>query len=588
MLDTPRRARSLVLRAAPIALFYIIIAVLAIAALRPPQDVSADSPILDNSHPWRFGFGVSSLWGRYIDDYAQSLERLNSGWYFDWGWHISPSRPNGIEYAQLLPVRSAFTDWDNLRAAVLANPGALWLIGNEPDVYNQEDCMPWVYARRYHDYYEFIKALDSSAQVANGAIVQATKLRLQWLSDVWREYQTLYTETMPVDVWNIHEQILREIDPDDPYCIQYPAECFGCGVPQNEADDPLYCLKNGQLVYCTPTDPQSIWVTSQAQTEGRLYLPQDNGNPAIFKQHIQAMRQWMKDHGQQDKPLIISEYAVIYPPWAVPGAQVFKFVKETLWYMLTTTNASLGYPADGYRLVQRWNWFGLNIWPDYRNCPPGFTGNCLGYSGSLAEWDRDELTAYGRLYEMFTQSHIYSLPLATGWNLVSLPISPTMPVSATLFPITDTLYSISGTYDLIYAYKASDAASPWEKYNTAAPAFLNDLKQVDQTQGFWIRATQPVTLMALGKPVALPISITLTSGWNLVGYPITETRALTVALSSIEGKYDLIYEYDAFDTASPWAKYNTAAPSFLNDLVAMRPGKGYWVRVNQNCVWRLE
>jgi len=170
--------------------------------------------------------------------------------------------------------------------------------------------------------------------------------------------------------------------------------------------------------------------------------------------------------------------------------------------------------------------------------------------------------------------------LSVGWNLISYRLSPASTV------ITDVLSSIEGQYDLVYAYHASDVADPWKKYNTAAPSFLNDLTDIDETIGLWIRATEPVTLTVSGS-VPSSTDISLYTGWNLVGYPSQTTRAVTEALASIEGKYDLVYAYDAWDAADPWKKYNTAAPPFLNDLTEMGPGWGYWIRVSEDCVWSV-
>jgi len=170
--------------------------------------------------------------------------------------------------------------------------------------------------------------------------------------------------------------------------------------------------------------------------------------------------------------------------------------------------------------------------------------------------------------------------LLPGWNLVSIPVSPASAV------ITEVLSSIEGQYDLVYAYDASDAADPWKKYNTAAPSFLNDLTEIDATMGLWIRATEPVTLTVSGS-VPSSTDISLYTGWNLVGYPSLTARPMTEALAGIEGKYDLVYAYDAWDTEDPWKKYNTAAPPFLNDLTEMGSGWGYWIRVSEDCVWRV-
>ncbi|MFH1929059.1 MAG: hypothetical protein ABIK79_12950 [Chloroflexota bacterium] len=139
---------------------------------------------------------------------------------------------------------------------------------------------------------------------------------------------------------------------------------------------------------------------------------------------------------------------------------------------------------------------------------------------------------------------------------------------------------------MVYVYHASDAADPWKKYNTAAPSFLNDLADIDETMGLWIRATEAVTLTVSGSVPSSP-TIDLCEGWNLVGYPSQTTRPITEALAGIEVKYDLVYAYDAWDAADPWKKYNTAAPPFLNDLTEMGPGLGYWIRVSEDCVWSV-
>jgi len=183
-----------------------------------------------------------------------------------------------------------------------------------------------------------------------------------------------------------------------------------------------------------------------------------------------------------------------------------------------------------------------------------------------------------------------TIVLHVGMNLISVPVSPN---SSTL---SDVLASVEGRYDKLYAYDASNASDPWKRYSVGVPSYANDLTEIDSTMGFWILATEPVALTVSGsKPVALTVlgsvpsstDISLYSGWNLVGYPSQTTRPIAEALGSIDTKYDLIYAYHASDTADPWKKYNPAAPSFLNDLVEMEPGWGYWIRVSEDCTWSV-
>ena len=172
------------------------------------------------------------------------------------------------------------------------------------------------------------------------------------------------------------------------------------------------------------------------------------------------------------------------------------------------------------------------------------------------------------------------IALHLGWNLVSVPISPTSTI------VTDVLSSIEGSYDLVYAYAASQTADPWKKYDLAAPPFLNDLEEIDETIGLWIRATEATTLRVSGGASSVS-EILLQDGWNLVGCPIDASRPVTEVLSSIEGKYDLVYGYDPAQGGDPWKKFDVNAPPFLNDLTEMGPKWAYWIRVLEDCTWIL-
>jgi len=197
--------------------------------------------------------------------------------------------------------------------------------------------------------------------VAIGGVVQPTPLRLQWLDLVRQRYQTRYGTAIPIDVWNIHNMILMEDG-------RLGSE--GCGIPAG----------------------------IEAQT-GERYQWTENANIDIFKSHVVAMRQWMRDRGYRDKPLIISEYGVLYPCkyWtsiAPPSCEdrVNAFMDATFEYLLTATDEAIGYPADGNRLVQRWSWFSLNC-PSWEQRGDGFTGNLVDPFSSPKQ-----LTAFGQHY----------------------------------------------------------------------------------------------------------------------------------------------------------------------------------------------
>jgi len=270
----------------------------------------------------RWGIGVR---GGSILRYDTGPLRL--GWYLDWGVKADPARPGGAEYAQMVhPVHGGLRpDVGTIAAIAQANPGSLWLVGNEPDVKWQNNVEPATYARLYHEAYGAIKEADPTAQVAIGGVTQPTPLRMRYLEAILASYREQFGVEMPVDVWNIHNFILRE-----------ERGSWGVDIPPGLPDD-----------------------------YGTLYEIEDNDNMDIFRQQIVNFRRWMAQRGYQDRPLIVSEYGVLMPEeYGFPPERVVAFLTATFDFFLTAADPALGYPADDYRLVQRWCWYALDA-PDY-------------------------------------------------------------------------------------------------------------------------------------------------------------------------------------------------------------------------------
>jgi hypothetical protein len=209
---------------------------------------------------------------------------------------------------------------ETIQSAAIANPGSTWLIGNEPDVAWQDNTMPERYAELYHELYNLLKAVDPTCQVAIAGISQPTPLRLAYLERVLEAYQTRYGEPMVVDVWNMHGFVLRE-----------ELDSWGVGIPPG----------------------------SDA-TAGVLYEIDDHGDPSAFQEQILVFRRWMAEHGQRDRPLVLSEFGILMPPdYGFDSARVQAYMYATLDYLSTATDERFGYPQDGNRLVQCWAWYSL-------------------------------------------------------------------------------------------------------------------------------------------------------------------------------------------------------------------------------------
>ncbi len=152
--------------------------------------------------------------------------------------------------------------------------------------------------------------------------------------------------------------------------------------------------------------------------------------------------------------------------------------------------------------------------------------------------------------------------------------------SAIAADISTILSSISGKYDIVWAYNASDIKDPWKKYIPGAPDTVNDLKTMLPGAGYWISINSQSAVLTINGTMLDSLEIPVYTGWNLVGYPLTQSKGISTTLSSISGKYDIVWAYNTSDTKDPWKRYAPGAVD--NDLTYMTPGNGYWIKMNQD------
>ena len=159
--------------------------------------------------------------------------------------------------------------------------------------------------------------------------------------------------------------------------------------------------------------------------------------------------------------------------------------------------------------------------------------------------------------------------LNSGWRLISLETQP----SDT--SISAVLSNIAGKYESVWSY----VNGGWKSYNPINPGFSN-LSTMEAGKGYWIKMTETGNISVSGS--AAVGSVSLSSGWNLVGFNASESISITDAIASIEGKVISVWEY----SDSGWKVYVPSNQGF-NTLGAMTPGKGYWINTTGNCTWTL-
>jgi hypothetical protein len=372
-----------------LVLLALLLPTLSVLAAPPSPDGPAN-PLSLCSESDRFG-----VWdvGNGVNIYG--VEQLHAGWYTKWTVMQQPSHPAGMRAVQLVRISddgpftgqacSKCPTWDQVAAIAQVNPGSLWFIGNEPD---RQDWIPAErYAEIYHDFYTFLKAEDPTSQVGIGGVVQPTPIRLQYLDMILDAYRNQYGGPMPVDVWNTHNYVLREATTG-----------WGCGTPLG-------------------TD----------ETLAIDYEVQEHDDLDSWTWHLRLLRQWMKLRGYQDRPLVVSEFGILMPElYGFDYSRVRDFMQATFDWMMNTTDASTGYPADNNRLVQAWAWYSLD------------SATFEGFDMAIHLFDPETLaiTPLGLDFGAYAAPLTTPLPGTVDLQVAAISHSPTVPGTGGLLSTT--------------------------------------------------------------------------------------------------------------------------------------------------------
>jgi hypothetical protein len=169
----------------------------------------------------------------------------------------------------------------------------------------------------------------------------------------------------------------------------------------------------------------------------------------------------------------------------------------------------------------------------------------------------------------------YSVHLYEGWNMISIPF---IQMDTNLESVLD---SINGSYDAVQWYNAGDNPDNWKHHQISKPSHLNDLDSIDHNMGFWVHITQPggVLLQSSGIIPLENQSITLKTGWNLVGYPSLSNKTRMLALNNLtfNNEIDAIWNYNA--SSQLWEQ--------INEFDYFERGRGYWIHAKTDCVWEV-
>jgi hypothetical protein len=166
-----------------------------------------------------------------------------------------------------------------------------------------------------------------------------------------------------------------------------------------------------------------------------------------------------------------------------------------------------------------------------------------------------------------------TIPLAKSWNLITIPCNWDLTHIFTVFK------PVYGNYVSTHTYQANETSDPWKSFRPDLPtSLIQDLDFYDYKYAYFVKLTDATQLNLTDCPVPENKTLELLIGWNLISYLSDTEQPVDQALSSISGKYSIVYSYNA--TTGGWSQYNATAP--INNLTTMQPFRGYWINMTDD------
>lgn len=164
------------------------------------------------------------------------------------------------------------------------------------------------------------------------------------------------------------------------------------------------------------------------------------------------------------------------------------------------------------------------------------------------------------MYEQEQPLDTFNMDLVTGWNLISMPLTPDENSASAV------LGSIAGNYDAVKSYNATTD-------------LFEDATTMDPGIGYFVHVTTAYTWEYDGTAYE-SMNADLSQGLNMVGWTNISTD-IPDALSSIDGDYRYIARWDA--TSQSYEVYLPGAPAVFNDFTTIERGQGYFIAAASSC-----
>jgi hypothetical protein len=159
----------------------------------------------------------------------------------------------------------------------------------------------------------------------------------------------------------------------------------------------------------------------------------------------------------------------------------------------------------------------------------------------------------------------FTFHLQPKWNMISLPV------------ITDphpsnVLSSLTGTW---YLYQ-------WDPINRVY--LTKNQITLEPGEGYWLKVSTPQDLVVQGQPYNQDLTLSLSLGWNLVGYPFLFPSSWSSPRILYNGNLYTLDQAALNNIITPYVyTWNGISYDNVKSIGSFQPGKGYWFKAKVNC-----
>jgi hypothetical protein len=170
----------------------------------------------------------------------------------------------------------------------------------------------------------------------------------------------------------------------------------------------------------------------------------------------------------------------------------------------------------------------------------------------------------------------YAVAFAQGWSLISLPLTPTGPISASTV-LAGVLQNSGGSLAAIYPLQDGRWSAPLIQHANSAPIGTDFTPQPGVS--YLLYCDRSGSYLQSGSVPLTPPAWTLSPGWNLVGItvggtgPISASTVLAGVLQSSGGNLAAIYPLQDGQWSAPLIQHANSAP--IGTDFPLLPGQGY-------------